>query len=522
MRKFVIAALAVACAALFYSKSSSQVFFIDNCGTCPCHVAPTASSTFIVAEGDSITQNHGATGVTSYPNLYAPNTSLVTLQNNGHSGDGVAGPVSRESSDIALISSNPGFSKYIYTILIGVNDSSNATYYPNNAAGLATAIGGVCDSVKSGGFTYAVVSTLTDFDSDQAHETWRATLNAAISALVPTHCDALIDYGSSASVGIPGISLFTNLFSDGTHPTNLGQTYMECMYAATINSLIAGAVTPGSVFNIQQGATKNISIALSWSFPSSGGYYSDYSIQYAVHGSGSWTSFSHTASRNPSVLLTGLSAATAYDVRIAPTGTLGQGPYIFKAMTATLTTLPDTLDNLTATPIFTLSNSNLTATSNPTGAIENVARSLIGKSTGKWYFEFLVAGTGAAYSYGICDDTQLQYMPLSFDLGTYANSVASGGTPNITGFTIANAVTITPGLGDRIMIAFDADAKKAWLGINNVWGASGNPATGANPWLTWSGSYTIYAALGLNYAGGSFTYSGASPFYSPPSGFSAL
>jgi hypothetical protein len=486
------------------------------------------TTTFIVAEGDSITQNN-ATGVITYPIKFAPDTSLVTLIDTGHAGDQLAAVVAREASDTALFAANPGFKNYIYTVLIGVNNccgfdpTTLAAGIGTLAATMKTNIQGV---VAPGSNVYVVVSTLPDFsDGDATKEAWRTTLNAGIVTLVPSQADAVIDYGADPIMGPAGAAINVSLFFDQLHPTNLGQTYVERDYAVVVNSLIAGSVAPGAPTAPYANGIQQTAVTLTWTPPATGGYYSDFTIQYRTHGSGAaWSTFSHTASRAPTAYITGLVANTSYDFQVAATGMFGQSEFAaLSGITTNATPYTNTFDTISAAALgVTFSNSNLTVNATAQG-FAGLAKTFAGKSSGKWYFEFKITkSTAGVFTFGIIDGTAAQILPNWLDLGLIPNSAAAGAVTNQTGFNLVNVPGISPGLNDIIGIAFDATAKKVWVAVNNTYTASGNPGTGANPWETWSPTYTIYGAAEVSFNGDAVTYSGASPFYSPPSGFSIL
>jgi hypothetical protein len=72
------------------------------------------------------------------------------------------------------------------------------------------------------------------------------------------------------------------------------------------------------------------------------------------------------------------------------------------------------------------------------------------------------------------------------------------------------------------MIAFDADAKKMWVGKNGTWFGSGNPAAGTNEYPKTITGNTFFPAV--NCYGDTYAYNfGQRPFaYTPPSGFKSL
>lgn len=145
-----------------------------------------------------------------------------------------------------------------------------------------------------------------------------------------------------------------------------------------------------------------------------------------------------------------------------------------------------------------LSNNDLTAGSN--SATFGSVRATLGRSSGKYYFEILVTQAGSTRT-GIGDGT----FALNNYVGNASKSagVVSGGNTN-TGYTHTNAGTFTITNGDYLMFAVDMDADKAWVGKNNVWQLSGDPAAGTNPWLD-AVSGTVYPATSVYETNCSFT-----------------
>jgi hypothetical protein len=82
--------------------------------------------------------------------------------------------------------------------------------------------------------------------------------------------------------------------------------------------------------------------------------------------------------------------------------------------------------------------------------------------------------------------------------------------------------TITFGTSDLMMLAMDAETGKVWIGKNDAWFNSGDPAAGTGEMFTASGSllpiwgsYKVQHNVSANFGQRSFTYT-------PPSGFLAL
>ncbi len=130
----------------------------------------------------------------------------------------------------------------------------------------------------------------------------------------------------------------------------------------------------------------------------------------------------------------------------------------------------------------------------------SAVRATLGRSTGKYYFEISMPTVPTSARCGIANG--------SFTLTTYVGNAANstgvtGGAVTNNGHTVNTAIT-PPANSDGVyyMYALDLDNDYAWLGRNNSWLGSGNPAAGTNMWLT-AVTGTIYPACSL-YNNGSF------------------
>ncbi len=140
---------------------------------------------------------------------------------------------------------------------------------------------------------------------------------------------------------------------------------------------------------------------------------------------------------------------------------------------------------------ISLSNGNLSAAGS--AATWGTVLATLSHNTGKWYGENTLNLVSGSQFSGFGDST----ITLADSLGGSGNSagVRSTGATGVFGsFTLVNAVGVTWGGGDRLDWAIDLDAGKAWIGKNGTWCASGNPAAGTNPWVTFTASTTIFPA----------------------------
>jgi hypothetical protein len=178
---------------------------------------------------------------------------------------------------------------------------------------------------------------------------------------------------------------------------------------------------------------------------------------------------------------------------------------------------------------YTLTDNDMTAVKGATASWKAL-RVTEGKASGKHYVELRCAidGTSAFMQFGFAN--------AGFDSASYLGSGATsigvqpdGSVNNSAAFTVVNAPSLTPGnqvTGKIYGFHLDMDAGKAWLSNDNAFAASGDPATGANPWITFDPAVTGALFLAIGQFGGdagSWTLKAAAAdqTYAPDAGFTA-
>lgn len=161
---------------------------------------------------------------------------------------------------------------------------------------------------------------------------------------------------------------------------------------------------------------------------------------------------------------------------------------------------------------ITLSNSDRDATG---GSIVSV-RSLLGRSSGKYYFEITMLTGSGSHVVGFADG--------SFSLAQYpGNSASSAGHTSggnfVNTWTKAQSGTITLAANDVVGFAIDLTAGKAWVAKNNSWQLTGDPAAGTNEWVSGI-TGTIYPAAAPSGNSSRIHTKNTELTYTPPSGFS--
>lgn len=172
---------------------------------------------------------------------------------------------------------------------------------------------------------------------------------------------------------------------------------------------------------------------------------------------------------------------------------------------------------------ITLSGGNLTATGS--GAAYASVRSNTYHDKDKHYWEqkvtaiatpagpFIGFGTSAFTLAAQLGNSSVSYGQEGF--GPFQQG--TGGGLSISGTATATAVN------DIMQGAIDFDAGKFWIGKNNTWLSSGNPAAGTNPYGTFTANQAFYIAFcAFNSSNAMLLLPGYNTFnYTPPAGFRA-
>lgn len=175
-----------------------------------------------------------------------------------------------------------------------------------------------------------------------------------------------------------------------------------------------------------------------------------------------------------------------------------------------------TLNPLDSGASFTPSDGNLRIVLG--SSLARTTRATMGVSSGKWYFETVVGGSGA----------MVGVATASAALSNYTGSDANGwsyygqdGNKYTGGVNTAYGSTYTT--NDVIGVALDMDSGKVWFSKNGTWQASGDPAAGTNAAYTTLTGVVFPVLSYANTGGTSYFNAGQRPFsYTPPTGFVAL
>lgn len=161
----------------------------------------------------------------------------------------------------------------------------------------------------------------------------------------------------------------------------------------------------------------------------------------------------------------------------------------------------------------TLSNFNLTFTRDASGA--GGVRALVGRSTGKYYWEVTINNSAGLIDIGAIGGGQSltgSAGGLGFAWRSTTGALIINGTPDVSPGSYTT--------GDVLMIAFDRGGDLIYVGKNGSWYGSMNPSagTGGRSVATSGATYPNAEVTG---SGGQITANfGATPFnYAVPTGF---
>ena len=125
-------------------------------------------------------------------------------------------------------------------------------------------------------------------------------------------------------------------------------------------------------------------------------------------------------------------------------------------------------------------------------------------STGKWYAEFICVGERSndpsSWLSGVIEADAPSVLSTGVSNYYYGAGFSTGDsqTYKYGHGTYATSDTVSHSLLDVVQVAVDIDNMKVWIGHNNTWLESGNPASGTNALWTMSSSYAPYAISASN------------------------
>lgn len=270
---------------------------------------------------------------------------------------------------------------------------------------------------------------------------------------------------------------------------------------------------PAQVTGLTPSNATSSSVDLSWTAPASGGTPTDYIVQHSPAGAGTWTTFADGVSTGTTATVTGLTAGTNYDFRVAATNSAGTGTYSSTATqstTGTNVTVAVNTANLIWSPYnWRFSGSTFAVSQHPgayvkfsfTGTLLSVAidtADLVSGSVsagdyplltysiddGAWA-EATVAST-ISLATGLAAGTHTAQIFIKNTIKTYDRWTTPISAVKITSFTLSSGSSIvTPTgsaiqRGDRMIVYGDsiAEGHRALTAVSDINGSDGRQAWG--------------------------------------------
>lgn len=206
------------------------------------------SNSQVAVAGDSISQGYGLPGANSaWPAIIAEDPTKKVI-NYGASGSSASDSL-WSTNGVIVTAYNPNKIN-VAAIMLGTNDIFGTPGNAQTAVTINTTLKNLATTYHTAGYRVVIGTILPRSGFTGTQETMRLALNALIRAEVPSNFDAIADVGIAPELADP-----TNPFnySDGTHPTEAGETILALYFTNAINTLLgksaAGGVTGSVGFN---------------------------------------------------------------------------------------------------------------------------------------------------------------------------------------------------------------------------------------------------------------------------------
>ena len=316
--------------------------------------------------------------------------------------------------------------------------------------------------------------------------------------------------GSASPITVSGLTNGTPYTFTATATNSEGTGAASAASNSATTS--AGATAPAQVTGLTLGTATSTTQPLTWTAPSNGGSaITDYVVQWSPAGANTWTTFADGTSATASTTVTGLTASTSYDYRVAAVNAIGQGSYSSTATgsTAAAGASYTTLNPADKSADIALSDANLTF-SRTAGSGYASVRGVAGKTAGKWYYEGKLNSGTPFFGIGNASAGLASFAgvtPDSAGLWMSGSNYWVAGSGSSTGLG-------TPAVNDIICVKVDLDARTIAFRIN-----SGSWSTSYN-----LGSYvsgTVYPMMSVEQvgSGGTLNFGGAAFAQAVPDGF---
>jgi len=211
---------------------------------------------YYVAEGDSIAA--GTVGPwPPFPVVFGAQHPEVTLNVMAQGGSrlqssngGVPQVVNRASAVDAAKAANPGYGKYVLSLLIGVNDAVTIGEGVDDVNTFLGILSAYCDARRAAGWQVILCTQIGAYATSDAvmypkWVAWRSTYDPTARGWLGSHCDAVADFANNATMG-PVDAASNNAATYGTqsgyywdvvHPNAAGQAKLAAPLAGAFAAL---------------------------------------------------------------------------------------------------------------------------------------------------------------------------------------------------------------------------------------------------------------------------------------------
>ena len=128
----------------------------------------------------------------------------------------------------------------IFSVLIGAGSSELGTDYTgvlgNGLDGWLADLAAYCDDRRAAGWTVILGTVISK--TTPGFNAARNYVNPIMRTWVGVHVDAIADFAADPVMGPDAASSDTDLYSDGTHPTALGQSHLFDVFSPVFDSFM--------------------------------------------------------------------------------------------------------------------------------------------------------------------------------------------------------------------------------------------------------------------------------------------
>lgn len=317
-----------------------------------------------------------------------------------------------------------------------------------------------------GAYAGAALSTPTAPSWPAAPSIGAAVVGSVVSVTGAASGSAPITYTyqwtlDGANIGGATTSSYTPISGDATKALRCVVTatnaYGSANGTSNASTVSAAATVPDAPTGLTLGAATTTTQPLTWAAPANNGgaAITDYVIQRSPAGAGTWSTFADGTSAAASATVTGLTAATAYDYRVAAVNSVGQGAY-----SATATGSTASVSFLRMTGLTSASESGTgpyTYTATGTGGCVGAPNKSLPAST-DGYFRGVIKAMPSAYCGIGFGTTSAAGIYSTFKYLIYANTNLTGGGSYLFGLNGAaggavNGAVMVPAVDDILEIS---------------------------------------------------------------------